>query len=638
MDILEIRNLIYKVPHKILCDDISFSIWSGEKVALLAKNWAGKSTLLKLISGELEAFSGTVEVLSRIRVWYLAQAEEFDPQMTVIDAIFAHASEIGQLIKLYEHKLTTGDTTWIEKIMQRIEEMNGRDYETNVRIVINKLQLSDLLERKIEKCSGGEIKRVALAKVLIDDPDFLVLDEPTNHLDVEMIAWLEWYLKKLTRTVLIVTHDRYFMERICNRIIELDLGDLYNYPGNYSRFLEMKAKREEDAEQDRHEMRQFLKAEREWMAKAPRARESKSVKREKEFVEHEVVYSEMKRQSLDHKKRLDISLVKRRIWGKILKLHNIEKSYGEKVIVDNFSYDFRAGERVWLIGKNGVGKSTFIKLLAGEEDPDNGAVRKWKTIHMWIYQQKQRRLDPTKTVLDIVKEVATSIEIWWGKRVTAKQMLDKFMFPPRQQHQKAQLLSGWEQRRLTLLLTLIKNPNFLILDEPTNDLDIMTLGMLEDFLQAYTWCLVIISHDRMFMDKIVDHLLVFEWDGVISDFPWGYTAWEQDQFDKKEAETQKSDTLDIVDEKHIDEDSSTQKVMQQQAQKKKSLSNKERDEYQRLWEEIERLELRKDEINNTMAWWNLEHKQLKEIWLELAQIATKLETYEVRWLELAERT
>lgn len=621
-----------------MCDDISFSIWSGEKVALLAKNGAGKSTLLKLISGELEPFSGTVDVLSRIRVGYLAQAEAFDPKMTVLDAIFAHASEIGQLIKLYEHKLAVGDTHWIEKIMQRIEDMDGWDYETNVRIVINKLQLSELLDRTIEHCSGWELKRVALAKVLIDEPDFLVLDEPTNHLDVEMIAWLEGYLKKLTRSVLIVTHDRYFMERICNRIIELDLWDIYNYPGNYSKFLEMKAKREEDAEQDRHEMRQFLKAERERMAKAPRARESKSVKREKEFVEHEANYADMKRQSLDHKKRLDISLVKRRIWGKILKLHNVAKAYGEKVIVDDFSYDFRAGERVWLIGKNGVGKSTFIKMLAGQEEPDTGAVRIWKTIHIWLYQQKQRPLDPTKTVLDIVKEVATSIEIWWGKRVTAKQMLDKFMFPPRQQHQKAQLLSGWEQRRLTLLLTLIKNPNFLILDEPTNDLDIMILGMLEDFLLAYTGCLVIISHDRMFMDKIVDHLLVFEWDGVISDFPGWYSAWEEEQWEKKELEKQESHLEEKSEISWTHESSSTHKIMKQQVTRKKSLSNKERDEYQRLGEEIERLELRKEEINNIMAWWNLNHTQIKEIWVELAKIATILENYELRWLEFAERT
>lgn len=637
MNILEIRNLVYKVPHKILCDDISFSIWSGEKVALLAKNGAGKSTLLRLISWEIEAFSGTVDVLSRVRVGYLAQAESFDPEATVLDTIFAHASEIWQLIKIYEHKLATNDTEGINEIMQKIEELDGWDYETNVRIVINKLSLTDLLEQKVEYCSGGELKRLALAKVLIDDPDFLILDEPTNHLDVEMISWLETYMKRSTRTVLVVTHDRYFMERVCNRIIELDLWDIYNYPWNYTKFLEMKQKREENAEQDRHEMKQFLKAERERMAKAPRARESKSVKREKEFVEHEKNYSAMKRQSMDHKKRLDISLVKRRIWGKIMKLHNVTKSFGEKKIVDDYTYEFRAGERVWLIGKNGVGKSTFIKMLTWQESPDSWSIRAWKTIEIWVYQQKQRRLDPKKTVLDIVKEVATSIEIWGWKRVTAKQMLDKFMFPPKQQHQKASLLSWWEQRRLTLLIMLIRNPNFLILDEPTNDLDIMTLAMLEDFLLAYTWCLIIISHDRFFMDKIVDHLLVFEWDGIISDFPGNYSEWEvsklEENGDKKISPDPSRGGAATV----TPLISATWNEMIQQAAKKKSLSNKERDEYQRLGEEIERLEERKQEINNIMAWWNLAHNEIKEIWLELGKIALKLEECEERWFELAER-
>ena len=635
MNILDIRDLTYHVPHKTLCDKISFSIWSGEKVALLAKNGAGKSTLLRLITWELEPYSGSIEVLSRVRVGYLEQNEQFDQEASVLDTIFVHESEIGQLIKQYEKLLIAGETDELAPLVQRIEALDGWDYETKVHIVINKLQLTDLLDQSIQICSGGELKRVALARLLIDDPDFLILDEPTNHLDVEMIAWLEMYLKRSKRTVLVVTHDRYFLERVCNRIIELDLGDLYNYPGNYSTFLEMKAKREEDAEQDRHELKQFLKAERERMAKAPRARESKSIKREKEFVEHEDTYTAMKRQSLDHKKRLDISLVKRRIGGKILRLHNISKSFGQKKIVDDFSYAFRAGERVGLIGKNGVGKSTFINMLAEQEQPDTGAIRKGKTITMGLYQQKQRPLDPSKTVLEIVKNVATSIAIGWGKRVTAKKMLDQFMFPPKQQHQKAALLSWGEQRRLTLLLTLIQNPNFLILDEPTNDLDIITLAMLEDFLLTYTGCLVIISHDRMFMDRVVDHLFVFEWDGVISDFPGGYSAWEDAQLDSLTPDPSlqgRGESVTVVWER-----SETQEIIKIQADKKKSLSNKERDEYQFLGEEIERLERRKEEINNEMAGGNLDHKEIKVLAAELVQIAMKLESHEERWLELAER-
>ncbi len=640
--ILDIRNLTITAPHKILCDKVEFSLNSGSKVALVAKNGAGKTSLLKVLAGVEEAYEGDITYAPHIRMWYLRQDEQFDQEQTVMDTLFLHDSPEWQLIKQYELALASGSED-IADLVTQIQEMDARDYETKVSIVINKLKLHEILERPIKLCSGGEVKRVALARILIDDPDLLILDEPTNHLDVEMIERLEVELSRSKRTLLLVTHDRYFLERVCNQILELDHAQIYSYPGNYSRFLELKQKREDDEDMQRHQLKQVMRKELEWIRKAPRARENKSSFRTKAYYELEDKYKWLKREERIKSQKIEIDLAERRLGGKILRLHNVYKAFGDKKIVEKFSYDFRAWERVGLIGKNGVGKSSFIDLLMGSSLPDSGDIRRGDTIHMALYQQKQQPLNKTKKVLDIVKDKAEYITLGKGKKISASQLLEQFLFSPKQQHQKAYTLSGGERRRLHLLLILITNPNFLILDEPTNDLDIHTLQVLENFLLNYAWCLVIVSHDRFFMDKVVDHLMVFEWDGVISWFPGTYTERFEHKKNKqsvilseakwngaksKDLESQQPDEIlryaqnDVVT-KHI--------------QKKKSLSNKEREEYAMLSSEIERLETRKEQINLELSTGTLDHTAIKTLSTELAKLVTKLDEYESRWLELEDR-
>lgn len=637
--ILDIRNLTIPAPHKILCDQVEFSLNSGAKVALVAKNGAGKSSLLRVIAGIDEAYDGEIKLAPRITLWYLSQDEKFAPHETVLDTLFLHDSPEWQAIKSYEHALATNAED-IETLVTKIEELNAWDYESRVNIVINQLKLHEILERKIEHCSGGEIKRVALARVLIDDPDLLILDEPTNHLDVEMIERLEVYLSRSKRTLLLVTHDRYFLERVCDQILELDQWHIHNYPGNYSKFLELKQKREDDEAMQRHQLKQVMRKELEWIRKAPRARENKSSFRTKAYYELEDKYKSLKRTDRKKSQKIEIDLAQRRLGGKILRLHNVYKSFGDKKIVDNYSYDFRAWERVGLIGHNGVGKSSFIQLLMWSILPDSGDIRRGDTIQMALYEQKQKVIDESKTVLQLVKDKAEYITIGKGQKLSASQLLDRFLFWPKQQHQKAYTLSGWERRRLHLLQILITNPNFLILDEPTNDLDIHTLQVLEDFLLNYKWCLVIVSHDRFFVDKVVDHLMVFEWDWIITEFPGNYSDYRYMQDNKEVVEGTRHSELvseSSKNNKNIDSGTSPEWRIETQAQKKKSLSNKEREEYKMLSSEIERLETRKEEINLELASGMLDHVAIKTLSTELAKLVTNLDTYESRWLELEER-
>ncbi len=624
--LLEIKNITIKAPHKILCDWIHFSLNAWEKVALTARNWAWKSSLLKVIAWKEEAYEGSISIHSQTTIWYLSQEDTFSEHATVLDSLFSHQSEQWKVIQEYELALLVWADN-LPELVEKIEELQAWDYETKVRIVIEKLRLSTLLEKKVQECSWGELKRLSLAKLLIEDPELLILDEPTNHLDMDMIERLETYLRRSKRTLLLVTHDRYFLERLCSRIVELSWWRLYSYPWNYSRFLELKQKREDDEGRQLHRAKQVLRKELEWIKKAPRARENKSSYRTKKFYAVEGEYKALKSTQYHKQKTLDISLEKRRIWWKILRLYNVHKAFWTKKILDNFSYDFKAWERVWLIGKNWVGKSTFLNILLGQESIDSWDIRRWDTIHMAMYQQKQVKLDESKKILDVVRDKAEYITIWDGDRLSASQLLDKFLFPPKQQHQKAYTLSWGERRRLHLLCILITNPNFLILDEPTNDLDIETLQILEDFLLAYTWCLVIVSHDRFFMDKVVDHLLVFDGWGKVKEFPWNYSDWlhQESAIEEQTIPVERTilDSSSVVEENVI--------------AKKKSLSNKEREEYKMLSSEIERLEIRKEEINLTLSSWNLSHTEIKELSLELWKTHQSLVTYEERWFELEER-
>jgi len=506
--------------------------------------------------------------------------------MIVLDALFETDNAQGQLIKRYEQLILQPhpDHVLLETTLTQIEETHARDYEVKVKTIISKLQLTAYLDHSIGMLSGGEAKRVALARVLVNEPDFLLLDEPTNHLDLEMIERLERYLRDSKLTILMVTHDRYFLDRICTDIFELDRGNLHTYTGNYETFLTQKTERAEHEQKAMHEMKQLLKKELERMRKAPRARGTKSVGRVKKVTAMHEMYQQHKTVLHHETIPLTISVDRKRLGNKIMKLHNLEKAFEDKQIITQFSYEFRKGERVGIIGKNGVGKSTFVQMLMGIQQPDSGSIKLGDTVQIGYYQQEEMCLEHDKKVIDVVKDIAEYITIANGKRLSATQLLERFLFPPKQQHARAYTLSGGEKRRLHLLTVLIKNPNFLILDEPTNDLDLLSITILEEFLLHYQGCLIVISHDRFFMDRIVDHLFVFEGDGKVSDFRGTYSDYKANksvllQTARQDAtETQTGDTSS-------------------QNKGNNKLSYNERREFVALETEIDQLETRKEEIN-----------------------------------------
>jgi ABC transport system ATP-binding/permease protein len=627
MQYLTVKNIHKTFTMKPLLDGVEFSISKGQKVALVAQNGAGKSTLLKIIMGQIDPSQGEVVFNKNIRVWFLAQTFNVDPTMNVLEALFRHDHELGQLIRQYEQMLLHPDTddNDVQVMLSKIEEANARDYEVQVKTIISKLQLTPLLEQTMWSLSGWEAKRVALAKVLLDEPDFLILDEPTNHLDVEMIEWLERYLSQSHLTLLMVTHDRYFLDGVCTDIIELERGKMYNYSGWYEEYLTKKAEREELEQRALHHMKQLWRKELAWVRKAPRGRGTKSVSREKKFDHIDDHYFDTRATLQQAAKKLTLAVEPRRLGSKIIKIHHLKKSFWDKVILKDFSHDFKEWERVWVIGKNGVGKTTFINILAGDEKADNGDIQIGEKVVIWHYQQKDIQFNTDQRVIDLVRDVAPFIQL--GKtKLSAAQLLERFLFSPAMQQVHAHSLSGWEKRRLHLLIVLIQNPNFLILDEPTNDLDLMTLAILEDFLLDYTWCLMIISHDRYFMDKIVDHIFAFEWDGVVTDFWWTYTGYTQhkaslQQWIKKQEKKAKA-ALD---------DKSPSPVI------KKKLTFQEKHEFEKLWAEIALLEKRVDEINFIFQHQTVGLNDMKKLGKEMDTLVTSLGVKETRRLELCER-
>lgn len=630
MQYLLVRKLYKSFTGKPLLNGVDFAIEKWQKVALVARNWAGKTTLLKLIMGQLEWSAGDILFTKWVRVSFLSQDFEIDPNMTVLEALFTHENELGQLIRRYEALLLdpSHDENEMQHILQQIEEAHAWEYEVKVKTIIGQLNLTKHLTQTMWSLSWGESKRVALAKALLDEPDFLILDEPTNHLDLDMIDWLENYLKQSHLTLLLVTHDRYFLERVCTHILELERGKIFTYAGNYEVFLEKKAQREELEQKTVHNMKQLWRHELEWMRRAPWARRTKQYARIKEFGKLEDTYMESKDILRKEAKKLTLEVNQRQMWDKILKIHHLKKAFGEKLILKDFSHDFRHGERVGIIGKNGVGKSTFVNILTGEETADSGDIQQGKTIYMWHYQQKQHLFEVDKRVIDIVTDVAEYIFVAKWKKLTAKQMLERFLFSPEQQQAFASTLSWWEKRRLHLLLVLIQSPNFLILDEPTNDLDLVTLAVLEEFLLDYTGCLIVISHDRFFMDKIVDHIFAFEWDGIVRDYWGSYSDYVALKSQEQQAERKQIQLERQKEEAKKEADITPEK---------KKLSYKEKLEMDTLWKEISTLEKRVDEINFIYQSETLDGDKMKKLGREMDDIMKALTEKETRRLELAER-
>ncbi|MCC5940440.1 MAG: ABC-F family ATP-binding cassette domain-containing protein [Balneolaceae bacterium] len=616
---------------KPLFENITFGISKGDKTALIAENGTGKSTLLKILAGKETADSGEVMVRNGIRIGYLEQEPELDEHLTISEFISQGHSDTGKIVRAYEQAANAQAENYndetaaaFEKAIAKMDAANAWGYEQRMEQILGVLNIHNL-EQSISTLSGGERKRVALAFVLLDDPDLLILDEPTNHLDVEMIEWLEAYLEKSTTTLLMVTHDRYFLDRVCTHIIEMSDGELYHHKGNYQYFLEKRAEREAVRQTELAKAGQLFKQELEWMRRGPKARTTKSKSRIKAFYETK---KKAQDNSPDSEMRLETTMS--RMGKQVLEVKKITKKFDDLVILDEFSYSFNRGERIGIIGKNGAGKSTFLNILTGDEPVDSGEIITGETIVFGHYRQQGITIDEGMRVIDIIKDIALVIQLADGSKISASQFLEHFMFTPEMQYTPAEKLSGGEKRRLGLMMTLIKNPNFMILDEPTNDLDLQTLQKLEEFLEGFGGCLIIVSHDRFFMDKLVDHYFVFEGDGNILDHHGTYSEYRELKLleDQQKKREQKSE---ITAAKTKPKSAETKKSSE------KKLTFSEKKELTKLEKEIAKLEEKKAEIEKQMNIGGLNYEELQEKAAEYKSTEDEIDEVTLRWLELAEK-
>lgn len=629
MTYLSVENLSKNYAHKVLFEDLTFGMSKGDKTALIAQNGTGKSTLLRILSGKEFPDAGKVMVAKGVNIDFLEQEPKLDETLTISEYISQGHSNMVQLVKDYEeaaHRQAEDFNADTQKAFERasaaMDAAEAWDYEQRLEKVLGKLNIHDL-QQPIATLSGGEQKRVALAFVLLDNPDLLILDEPTNHLDIDMIEWLEDYLKKTSTTLLLVTHDRYFLDRVCNHILELDGGDLFHHNGNYQYFLAKRTERHEVERRELHKSRQLYKDELEWMRRSPKARTSKSKSRIDDFYK---IKEEAHAGSDESELQLQMNM--HRLGGKILELKNICKKYDDKVILDHFYHTFKKGEHIGIIGKNGVGKSTFLKIITGEEHPDVGKVRPGKTVVFGHYKQGGIDFDDDQRVIDVIESVAKMVELANGKKISASRFLEHFMFTPEMQYTFVAKLSGGEKRRLALMLVLLKNPNFLILDEPTNDLDLLTLNKLEEFLAGYGGCLILVSHDRFFMDKLVEHYFVFEGNGNVRDY---HGTYDEYRLLKAREETEKA-KQDRSQKKQLKHSSS-----QQAGRGNKKLSYNRQREYNTLEKEISEIEEKKKALEEEISSGTLDHGELQKKSLVYSNLTDALEAKTERWFDLAEQ-
>lgn len=618
MNYLSVENLSRSYGEKILFENISFGLDKGQKTALIAKNGSGKSTLMKILSGKDTADSGKCIFRNDIRVGYLEQTEDFSQYKNVFEAILDIDTPQGIAFREFFLAEQQGDLKKIETATEKMNLASAWQFEQNAKAVLSKLTISNFTQ-ETETLSGGQKKRIALAKVLISAPDILLLDEPTNHLDLDMIEWLENYLSGSEITLFMVTHDRYFLERICDEIIELDGGNLHRYKGNYSYFLEKKQEREMAEAANISKAKNLFRKELEWMRKMPKARGTKAKARIDAF--YDVKETASKRIDED---KLSFDVNMSRIGGKILELHKLGKSYGDKKILNGFDYVFRKGEKVGIVGPNGTGKSTFLNMIMGTVEPDRGKVTVGETIVFGYYSQQGMNIKEGKRVIEVIKDIAEFIPMAGGRKLYPAQLLEEFIFPSHMHFQFVSSLSGGEKRRLYLLTILMKNPNFLILDEPTNDLDIFTLGVLEDYLENFEGCVLVVSHDRFFMDKLVDHIFVFEGNGEVNDINGNYTVYRNYQ---KEKETEKRE--------EVKREKVAESLKVNAPEDKKKISFKDKFEFDQLNKEIPELEGKKKVLEEKLGSVN-DHDELIKVSEELGKVISELDSKSERWLELSE--
>ena len=617
MNYLNVENISKSYGELVLFQDLSFSIHKDQKIAFVAKNGSGKTSILNILSGKDTPDDGQVVVRKGLRLAFLDQEPDLDSKLTIEETIFASDIPILKVIEAYEKALKNPeDTEAYQLAFEAMDRNNAWEFETQYQQILSQLKLNDL-SIKISVLSGGQRKRLALAQALLSKPDILILDEPTNHLDLEMIEWLEDYFAKTQQTLFMVTHDRYFLERVCNEIIELDHGQLYTYKGNYSYYLEKKEARIESEATEVGKAKQLFKKELDWMRRQPKARTTKSKSRIDDFFE---IKKKAHQRRKDHQVQLEINM--ERLGSKIIEFHNVSKAFKDKKILDGFDYTFKKGERIGIIGKNGTGKSTFLNLLTGSLDADGGKIVIGETVKIGYYTQGGITVKPEQKVIDVIRQYGDYIPLAKGRQISAQQLLERFLFDRKKQYDFVEKLSGGEQKRLYLCTVLIQNPNVLILDEPTNDLDIVTLNVLEDFLMDFPGVLLVVSHDRYFMDKIVDHLFVFRGEGIIEDFPGNYSDFRAyDSSQPKQVEsTEKADN--------------TEAVKQNEAAK---LSYNEQKEYKNLESKIRSLELDKKAMEAKFNNPDLSQDDINKLSAELQVIIDAIEEKELRWFELAER-
>ena len=618
MNYLSVENVAKAYGERELFSNISFGINEGQKVGFVAKNGTGKTSLLNILSGADSPDEGNVVFRKDITTAFLPQEPNLDPKLTVEQTIFASDNEILKVIERYEKALENpDDSEAYQKAFEQMEAHQAWDFETTYKQILFKLKLEDL-HAQVSSLSGGQKKRLALASMLLQKPDLIIMDEPTNHLDLDMIEWLEEFFRKENFTIFMVTHDRYFLERVCNEIVELEDGNLYTYKGNYSYYLDKKEDRVALEQTNTDKAKQLFKKELDWMRRQPKARTTKSKSRIDDF--HEIKERASKRRN-DHQVQLEINM--ERLGNKIVEMHNISKSYGDKELLHKFSYNFQPGDRLGIIGKNGTGKSTFLNLLTGAVQPDSGKITTGETIKFGYYTQSGIQIKEGQKVIDVIREFGEFIPLKKGRQISAQQLLERFLFDRKKQYDYVEKLSGGERKRLYLCTVLIQNPNFLILDEPTNDLDIVTLNVLENFLLDFPGCLMVVSHDRYFMDKIVDHLFVFKGNAEIEDFPGNYSDYREYEASSASVQDTKSEASKEKKEKSSDTSTS-------------GLTYNEKKEYQKLEKEIHNLEKKKEEIQQKFLQ-EMSGEEIDKTSLELQKVIDEIEVKTERWFELGDK-